>query len=93
MLNTQKNLMFSLCTLHLTFNIRSNFFNDHDSKGILSLILGLKENMTSLFAKDKQGLAESREHMIDSYLVNLLKQPERVGYRDSEQLSSIININ
>lgn len=35
--------------------------------------------MASLFAKNKQGLAESREQMLDLYLVNLLRQPERVS--------------
>jgi len=34
--------------------------------------------MTSLFAKDKKNLAEARENMVDLYLVNLLRQPERV---------------
>lgn len=32
-----------------------------------------------MFAKNKQGLAESREQMLDLYLVNLLRQPERVS--------------
>lgn len=41
-------------------------------------VLGLKDNMTSLFAKDKKNLAEARENMVDLYLVNLLRQPERV---------------
>ena len=47
-------------------------------KILYDLFVALKENMTSLFAKDKRGLAESREQMVDLYLLNLLKQPERV---------------
>ncbi|KAF6020735.1 hypothetical protein EB796_020985 [Bugula neritina] len=47
-------------------------------KSKLRLQTTLRDNMTNLFAKDKRGLAESREQMIDFYLVNLLKQPERI---------------
>ena len=45
----------------------------------LALFAGFRENVTSLFTKDKRGLAEKREIILDSYLCNLLRQPERVG--------------
>lgn len=44
-----------------------------------SMIAGLRENVYSLFSKDKRGLAEKRETIIDVYLCNLLRQPERVS--------------
>lgn len=36
--------------------------------------------MFSIFTKDKRGLAEKRETLLDVYLFNLLRQPERVGW-------------
>lgn len=44
----------------------------------LYYFVGIRDNVAGLFTKDKRGLAESREAILDNYLINLLKQPERV---------------
>lgn len=54
----------------------------------LHLIVGLRENVINLFNKDKRGLAESRETLLDRYLHNLLRQAERVSYYHRESTSS-----
>ncbi|XP_067935160.1 uncharacterized protein [Watersipora subatra] len=47
---------------NLKFNLKTSF----------------RENLVSLFSKDKRAIAEKRELLLDQYLQQLLRQPERI---------------